>query len=164
MADKSRAPEKPAEPAPLPPARKLPIKALAIVAVLMGVEAGAVVFAMGLLGPSASQAGAETHELVEDDSEETIEIEVGSDKYQNLSTGRVWVWDLSVFMQVKNKNAESVFPKLPSEGVLLTDPCLPHNSPDKMRAKHRPSIIPCIIPKTVSTRTSLFHTYPSPRP
>ena len=107
MADKPKAPETPAEPAP-PPAKKLPIKTLAIVAVLMAVEAGAVVFAMGLLGPRASHAETDAAELVEDDSEDTVEIEVASEKYQNLSTGRVWVWDLSVFMQVKNKNAETV--------------------------------------------------------
>lgn len=107
MAEKPKAPETPAEPAP-PPARKLPIKTLAVVAVLMAVEAGAVVFAMGLFGPRSSHAETGSHELVEDDSEETVEIEVASEKYQNLSTGRVWVWDLSVFIQVKNKNAETV--------------------------------------------------------
>jgi flagellar basal body-associated protein FliL len=107
MADKPKAPETPTEAAP-PPARKLPIKTLGIVAVLMAAEAGAVVFAMGMLGPSASHAETGVEELVDDDSEDTAEIEVVSEKYQNLSTGRVWVWDLSVFLQVKNKNAETV--------------------------------------------------------
>jgi flagellar basal body-associated protein FliL len=107
MADKP-APAADAANPPPPPAKKLPIKTLAVVAVIMIVEAAGVIFATGLLGPRASHAETDGHELVEDDSEETAEIEVSSEKYQNLSTGRVWVWDLSVFLQVKNKNAEAV--------------------------------------------------------
>ncbi len=107
MADKPKAPEATAETA-APPAKKLPIKTLAVVAVLMAIEAAAVVFAMGMLGPSTSHAHTETEELTDDTSEETTEIEVMDEKFQNLSTGRVWVWDISVFLQVKNKNAEAV--------------------------------------------------------
>mgnify|MGYP001275298673 CR=1 FL=1 len=107
MADKPKGNEAAPDTAP-PPAKKLPIKTLAVVAAVMAVEAAAVVFAMGMIGPSASHAETDVHELVDDDSEDTVEIEVVSEKYQNLSTGRVWVWDLSVFLQVKNKNAETV--------------------------------------------------------
>jgi flagellar basal body-associated protein FliL len=108
MADKPKAPESSPEAATEPAKKSLPIKTLAIVAVLMAAEAAAVVFAMGLLGPRSSHAETDAHALVDDDSEDTVEIEVASEKYQNLSTGRVWVWDLSIFLQVKNKNAETV--------------------------------------------------------
>lgn len=107
MSDKPKAPEASAEPAA--PAKKgLPIKTIAVVAVLMVVEAAVVVFALGLIGPQASHAQTEQTEVVHDDSDETMEVEVASDKFQNLSTGRVWIWDLSIFLQVKNKNAEAV--------------------------------------------------------
>lgn len=107
MADKPKASETNSE-APPPPAKKLPIKTLAVVGAIMAVEAGAVVFAMGMLSPKTSHAETDAASLVEDDAEDTVEIEVASEKYQNLSTGRVWVWDLSVFIQVKKKNSEAV--------------------------------------------------------
>jgi flagellar basal body-associated protein FliL len=107
MADKPKAPETSPE-AEAPAKKGLPVKTLAIVAVLMIVEAAVVVFALGLLGPQASHAQTEQKNVAHDDSEDTMEIEVVSDKFQNLSTGRVWVWDLSVYLQVKNKNAETV--------------------------------------------------------
>lgn len=107
MAEKPKAPESTSE-ADAPAKKGLPIKTLAIVAVLMVVEAAVVVFALGLMGPQASHAQTEQKDVAHDDSEDTMEIEVVSDKFQNLSTGRVWVWDLSIYLQVKNKNAEHV--------------------------------------------------------
>lgn len=110
MSDKK---EKPKDSAPAPdaaaPAKKgLPIKTIAIVGVLMAAEAGAVVMVLGMFGGPKHSDAATPKELVHDDSEELQEIEIVSDKYQNLTTGRVWVWDVSVFVQVKNKNAERI--------------------------------------------------------
>lgn len=112
MSDKK---DKPKEPAPAPeaaaaPAKKgLPIKTIAIVAVLMVLEAAAVVVVLGAFGgPKHSEGATTPKELVHDDSEDLQEIEIVSDKYQNLTTGRVWIWDVAVFVQVKNKNAERI--------------------------------------------------------
>jgi len=46
--------------------------------------------------------------LVEDTSHDIKEIQIISDKFQNLTTGKVWVWDIDVFVQVKEKNAQRV--------------------------------------------------------
>ena len=86
----------------------LPIKTIAIVVVAMALEAGALVFVLGLGGPKESKAE-EAHELVHDDSNEIEEIPILEDEmYQNMQTGQVWVWGLSVYAQVKKKNVELV--------------------------------------------------------
>ena len=93
------------------PAKKgLPLKTIIIVAVLMLVEGVGVFFVLGALGgPKTSKA--DTKELVHDDTEEIGEVRVlpkEDEKFQNLSSGQVWVWNVSVFVRVKNKNSERV--------------------------------------------------------
>lgn len=92
------------------PAKKgLPIKTIGVVAGIMVLEAVAVVMVFGMFGgPKASHAETDPHALVEDDSNKTQEVVLVEDKFQNLTTGRVWVWDISVYVQVKNKHAERV--------------------------------------------------------
>ncbi len=85
----------------------LPIKTIGIIAAVMAMEAGAlyIVFGMG----SANKSSAMVHELVHDDSEELEEIEIVADQvFQNMQTGKVWVWSISVFAQVKRMNVEYV--------------------------------------------------------
>lgn len=114
MADKDKK-DKPAKGAEAPaesaPAKKgLPLKTIIIVGALMLVEGVAVFFVLGALGgPKESKADAQ--HLVHDDSEEKQEVRIlekEDEKFQNLSSGQVWVWNVSVFVQVKNKNAERV--------------------------------------------------------
>lgn len=115
MADKPKQ-EKPAAdaaPAEAAPAKKgLPIKTIGVVAVIMVLEAAALYFVISALkGPAASHAKVDAKDLKEDDSEQTAEIRVLEEKderFQNLSAGRVWVWSVSVYVQVKNKNTERV--------------------------------------------------------
>lgn len=90
------------------PKKKLPIKTIGVVAVLMIAEAAAVIFVFGAGAPKASHAETEPAHLVDDDSEKTQEIELATEKYQNMTSGHPWVWDLSIFIQVKNKNADQV--------------------------------------------------------
>jgi flagellar basal body-associated protein FliL len=86
----------------------LPIKTIAIVAVVMALEAGALVFLLGLGSPKASKAE-DGHELVHDDSNELEEVEIIADEtFQNMQTGQVWVWGISIYAQVKKKNVEFV--------------------------------------------------------
>lgn len=120
MADKDKKDkaDKGAEKAPeAAPAKKgLPIKTLGIVAALMLVEGVGLFFVLGALGgPKASNAATDAKHLVHDDSEETEEIQVldkSDEKFQNLSSGQVWVWNISFYVQAKKKNKERV------EGVL----------------------------------------------
>jgi flagellar basal body-associated protein FliL len=117
MADKDKKDkgEKGAEAAPAEAAPKkkgLPLKIIIVVAALMLVEGVGVFFVLGALGgPKASKADADPKHLAHDDSEETQEMRVlekEDEKYQNLSSGQVWVWNVSIVVQVKNKNAERV--------------------------------------------------------
>lgn len=111
MADKKDKPaEQPAKEGAEAPAPKkgLPIKTIAVIAVVMALEAGAIVMVMGMLGPKKSEAAVDPKSLVEDTSHEIKEIQIIADKFQNLTTGKVWVWDIDVYVQVKEKNAERV--------------------------------------------------------
>lgn len=91
-----------------PAKKKLPIKTVGIVAVLMVVEAVGVMVVVGSGKPAAGHAATEEAHLVDDDSEKTQELELVTDKFQNMTSGQPWVWDVSIFLQVKNKNAEAV--------------------------------------------------------
>jgi flagellar basal body-associated protein FliL len=110
MADKKAeaapAPEKGKEEAA--PKKKLPIKVIGIVAALMIAEGAAVVVLLGSGSPKASHGETTAAELHDDESEKTSEIELVSDKFQNMTTGQAWVWQVSIFLQVRNKNSERV--------------------------------------------------------
>lgn len=90
-----------------PAKKKSPIKAILIVVIVMVVEAVGMFMFLKAGGPSESHAGEHAH-LQFDPGEETIEIEVVSDKFQNLQTGVVWIWDIQVVVQVKSKHADRV--------------------------------------------------------
>ncbi len=104
--------EKPAAPAPAPeasaPKKKSPIVMIGVVGVIMVVEAVAVFFVFSAMGPKKAHADVPVADAKHDEGEEIVEIKVVDDKFQNLQQGKVWFWDTSVFVQVKQKNAEHV--------------------------------------------------------
>lgn len=91
-----------------PAGKKLPIKTIGIVAVLMIAEAAGVFFILGASKPKSSGAATEPAHLVDNEADKTQEIELLTDKFQNLTSGHPWMWDISIFLQVKNKNSEAV--------------------------------------------------------
>jgi flagellar basal body-associated protein FliL len=88
------------------PKKKKPIKLIGMIAGVMALEAVVMVVVTGATGPKKVEA--KPVEVHNPDEDKTVEIEVVSDKFQNLQTGRVWVWDTSVFLQVKAKHQEQV--------------------------------------------------------
>jgi len=107
MADKKPKAEAAPEPsADGAPKKKKPIKLIGMIAGVMALEAGVLVAVMGMTGPKTVQA--KPVEVHSPDEDKTLEIEVVSDKFQNLQTGRVWVWDTSVYVQVMAKHEEQV--------------------------------------------------------
>lgn len=107
MAEKK--PDAKPEAAPAAPAKKkLPIKTIAVVAVLMVVEAAGVVAVLSMTGPASSHGEAPKHDVASDEGEQTKEILIVEEKFQNLQTGKVWIWDASIYIQVKAKHAEAV--------------------------------------------------------
>ncbi|MBX3409324.1 MAG: hypothetical protein KF859_05505 [Phycisphaeraceae bacterium] len=88
---------------PSAPKAGSPIKLIAIIATIMLVEGGVVYFFMLKSGPQAVHA-VEVVASNEPDPEESIEIPLIAEKFQNMQTGRVWVWDTQIVIKVKRRN------------------------------------------------------------
>jgi len=97
---------KPADGAEAPAKKKPPVKLIGIVAGLMIAEGAGVFVFVGATArqPSAAKAGVHGEQEAEQDA--LVEIEVSDDKFQNMSTGRVWIWDMSMFVKVRKKDEE----------------------------------------------------------
>jgi len=98
-----------AKPTESPAKKGPPIKAIGLVAALMVAEAVGVVLFVGMTGAKPQAASA--HELTgldHADAEETVEIALIEDRFQNLQTGRVWIWDTEIVLKVKTRNEEYV--------------------------------------------------------
>ncbi len=88
--------------------KKLPIKTVGAVAGVMIVEAAVLVAVLGMTDPSKGEAAESAHTLLSDEGEQTLEVLIAEEKFQNLQTGRVWIWDAAVYVQVKSKNAGQI--------------------------------------------------------
>lgn len=85
--------------------KKLPIKVLAIVAALMVVEGAGVFAFISMMGRGPQDADAAKLEgQIEAGRNAPVEIMLVDDRYQNHSTGRVWLWETQVYVKVKKKN------------------------------------------------------------
>lgn len=101
-------PKKDAAPA-AEPAKKKGSKLPMIIAALMVVEAGAVYMVVGMINKKPAAADATTLAHGEDSSkEEFVEIPIVEDHFQNMQTGRVWVWDASITVRVRKRHEEKV--------------------------------------------------------
>lgn len=101
--------------------KKSPMLTIAIVAVVMVLEAAAVVGFVMLSGGGASNAGAaiQGEELAA--QEKTLEIPLVEDRFQNMASGRVWTWNIQVVLQVKKKNEEKVATELERRKAEITE-------------------------------------------
>jgi flagellar basal body-associated protein FliL len=84
------------------------VKTIGLVAGLMVGEAAVVMMLLKATGPKAVQAHVGEVDLKHEPANTTMEVGIVEEKFQNLQTGRVWIWDIAVFVQVKAKNAERV--------------------------------------------------------
>ena len=112
--------------------KKPPIKLIGIVAALMLAEGAAVYVVVGMSnkkpqvaeakgiegGKAAGGHGGEGGEhgaggggeVLDENAE--IELKLVEDKLQNMQTGRVWLWDVAVYVKVKKKNETIVAEQL----------------------------------------------------
>lgn len=91
------------------PKKGLPIKLIGIIAGIMVVEAVAVFVLVGMTGGAPAKTNAEEvsgHAEAESDHE--VEILLVDDRFQNMQTGKVWVWKAEVYLKVKSKHEEAV--------------------------------------------------------
>ncbi|MEM9063918.1 MAG: hypothetical protein AAGB51_00345 [Planctomycetota bacterium] len=102
MADEQQQPAEEAK-------KSSPMKFVIITAVLMIVEAIAVFGLVTVMGSGPSGADAATLDGSEqDDRERLVEIELIENKFPNNTTGRIWLWDTQIYLQVRVKNEEFV--------------------------------------------------------
>lgn len=138
MSDKEEK-KRPAEPtadgAPAAEGKKggLPIKMIGIMGAIMIAEAVGVFMFVSMTGkaPHAAEAK-EVEGAGKPDLESSVEIQLLEDKFQNMQTGRVWVWDTAIVLKVREKNKEFVSKALEKseaeikEGVSLIFRKAPH--------------------------------------
>lgn len=95
---------RPAEPEkPATEKKKLPMRMIAIVGSLMVAEAVGVFMLIGLSG-RAQTASAEIHGADQSEDLHFVEITLMEDKFQNLQSGRVWIWDMQIVLKVRKRN------------------------------------------------------------
>jgi len=137
MSDKADKKPKEAEPAPKEgeaPAKKgPPVKLIGVVAAIMIVEAAAVYFLVSMTGPKPVQAAdAKLAEGHDEHKESFVEIPLVEDRFQNMQSGRAYIWDMSIVVKVNAKDEELVTKTLESraaevkEGVALIIRRSPH--------------------------------------
>ncbi len=90
------------------PKKKLPIKTVAVVAAIMLLEGVGVFLFVSMTGRAPQDSLAGIHDSAEAAKEESVEIALVDDRFQNLQTGNVWIWKLQVYLKVKKKNEEFV--------------------------------------------------------
>ncbi len=91
------------------PKKKSPIMLIGIVGAVMVVEAVGIFAVVGMTGGGAGNAEATTLEHEgHDDSDEFVELPLVSDKFQNMQTGKTWIWNAEIVLRVKKKNEEAV--------------------------------------------------------
>ncbi|USN98598.1 MAG: hypothetical protein H6810_10540 [Phycisphaeraceae bacterium] len=88
------------------PKKKSPLILFGVVGVLMLLEALGVYVVMSLGGPQSSQA--DTLVAPENEDEKITEVLLVEDRFINISTGRVWQWQATIHLRVKNKNLDWV--------------------------------------------------------
>ncbi|MCC6425366.1 MAG: flagellar basal body-associated FliL family protein [Phycisphaerales bacterium] len=112
MADKEKkdeSAEATAAGAEAPAKKKSPIMTIAIVAVVMILEAVGIFAVVGMTGRGAGDAAAAglEHEG-HDDADDLVELPLVSDRFQNLQTGKTWIWNVEIVLSVKKKNEAAV--------------------------------------------------------
>ncbi len=106
--EKKPAPEAKKEEA-APAKKKPPIKVIGAVAAIMLVEAAGVYFVVGMSKPKVAAATeVDVHGAEHAAAQQLVEIDLIEDKFQNMQTGHVWMWDMRVVLKTSKKNEEFV--------------------------------------------------------
>lgn len=91
------------------PPKKKGSKLFAIVGALMAVEGVAIFAVVSMMNKTptvATAAGIEAGPA--NDQEATVEVKLVEEKFQNMQTGRVWLWDTAIYMKVRQKHQDFV--------------------------------------------------------
>jgi hypothetical protein len=88
--------------------KKLPLKVIALILGLLIAEAGIVLALAHMWGKPSEVQGADVQSLAVDQLEQTLELLVVEDRFPNHQTGRVWLWETEIQIQVRQKHREYV--------------------------------------------------------
>ncbi len=106
---KEAAPAEPAKEGAEPAKKGPPVKLIGAVAVIMIAEGAGVYFLASATGPKDAHADVKH---VEDEhaanAEAFVEVPLVEDKFQNMQSGRAYIWDVSIVIKVKSKDEELV--------------------------------------------------------
>lgn len=89
-------------------AKKGGFKTILIVAVLMLLEGAGVFVLVSMMGGPKAVEATELEGLEGTGEEAPVEIELLSDRFQNLQTGRVWEWRVSIYLRARQKNVAEI--------------------------------------------------------
>src|SRR5206468_1982804 len=53
--------------------------------------------------------------------QEAVEIELVDDKFQNMQTGHVWVWDITIALKVKHRNEKYITEQLEKRSAEISE-------------------------------------------
>lgn len=95
-------------------------KVLMIVVAIMALETLGVGAFLMLSGKAPSAAEATIVGDSPDSPDALVEVQMVSDRFQNMHTGRVWQWDTEVFIQVRRKDQERVTAELERRKAEIT--------------------------------------------
>lgn len=87
--------------------KKLPLKTIVIVLAMLVIEAGVLIGAITMFG-GPSKAVADDGVVEPSPDELLVEIPVVHEKFNNSATGRVWLWDTEVLVQVREKDQAAI--------------------------------------------------------
>lgn len=91
-----------------PKGKRLPLKTLLTIFGLLAGEAVAVFFIAMHLGQPGKVQGQEIPGIVINEQDQLHEVLVVEDRFPNHQTGRVWLWETEVQVQVKQKHVDYV--------------------------------------------------------
>lgn len=92
--------------------KKPPIVAIGAVLVVMIVEAAVVFVVAGMTSGGSSAAASELLDGRTAAGEAMVEVPVFSGKFQNLTSGRVYIWETEIVLEVRQKNAAHITQQL----------------------------------------------------
>ncbi|MBO6738844.1 MAG: hypothetical protein JJ916_03200 [Phycisphaerales bacterium] len=96
-------------------------KTILIVAVLMIVEAGGLFVLINAMGGPSAVDASELQGLEGTGAEAPVEIELVSDQFQNMQTGRVWEWRAQIYLRVRQKNVDEIQAIMERDAAMLKE-------------------------------------------
>ncbi|MHA7812422.1 MAG: hypothetical protein ACX94C_03365 [Phycisphaerales bacterium] len=97
------------------------MKTVLIVAALMLLEAGGLFVLINAMGGPSAVDASELQGLEGTGAEAPVEVELVSDQFQNMQTGRVWEWRAQIYLRVRQKNVDEISRIMERDAAMLKE-------------------------------------------